>query len=350
MHSNAWRSAVPTIALVLTLFAIGLSLGVERAAAATTEIGAVSEIGAAQRPSSITSGGYVVQVAEGTGTYAVPPGYGTITAWSHSAGSTSGSLTFKVYRPTGAQREFVAVASDTRTVAAGRVHTFPVRIAVLPGDRLGLSSEDVELAYASGDLADRIGFFGVDLPLGATRATDGEPFEEYRLDVAATLESTAPGGDTGQPPAGGGGGVAVAPSRPAVTGLRIAPRAFAAARRGPSVRPAARRGGAARVTYRLNVATTVRFTVRRVRPGRRSGRGARCVAQTRRNRRAARCTREVPLRGSFTHAARAGANSLRFTGRLGGLRLRPGAYRLVATPAPAGAPARAATAAFRIVR
>ena len=178
------------------------------------------------------------------------------------------------------------------------------------------------------------------------RKTDGEPFEEYRIDVAATLESTAAGGDAGQSP---GGGAAVTPSLPAVSGLRVAPRAFAAARRGPSVQPSGRRGGAARVTYRANVATTVRFTVRRVRPGRRSGRGGRCVVQTRRNRRAARCTLEVPLRGSFTHAASAGANSLRFTGRVGGLRLRPGAYRLVATPAPGAAPARAATATFRIV-
>jgi hypothetical protein len=36
------------------------------------------------------------------------------------------------------------------------------------------------------------------------------------------------------------------------------------------------------------------------------------------------------MRGSFTHRARLGTNSFKFTGRLAGKKLRPGEYRLVA--------------------
>ena len=53
---------------------------------------------------------------------------------------------------------------------------------------------------------------------------------------------------------------------------------------------------------------------------------------TRANRRRRHCTRYVAIRGSFTHRGRAGANSLRFTGRVSGRKLRLGRHRLVATP------------------
>ena len=44
-----------------------------------------------------------------------------------------------------------------------------------------------------------------------------------------------------------------------------------------------------------------------------------------------RCTRHITI-GSFTVQARAGANSLPFTGVLAGMRLAPGSYKLTATP------------------
>ena len=57
----------------------------------------------------------------------------------------------------------------------------------------------------------------------------------------------------------------------------------------------------------------------------------------------------VTLKGSFTRAGLAGTNTFRFTGRLNGKRLRPGRYRLVATPTANGKTGRAASASFRIV-
>jgi hypothetical protein len=232
-----------------------------------------------------------------------------------------------------------------------------VQIPVRAGDRIGLSSEDVELAYETSNAADRIGFFGVDVPVGGLRATDGEPFPEFKLDVAATLQSEPgavglPANGGAAPGTGGLPGQGQSSGAPAVTALRIAPRAFRAASSGPSIRPAGRTTRAAKVSYRVKVATTVRFAVVALRSGRRAGTGtsARCVAATARNRKAARCTRELPIRGSFTQKAVAGANSLRFTGRIAGRKLKAGAYRLVVRPAAIGAPAEPAKRSFRIVR
>jgi parallel beta-helix repeat protein/predicted outer membrane repeat protein len=141
------------------------------------------------------------------------------------------------------------------------------------------------------------------------------------------------------------------PPPPRVLGLRFVPATFRAARRGSALGTSARRrrppvGSSLR--FRLDQASTVRFTLRRKRAGRRSGR--RCVAPTRRNRRARRCTRLVALRGAYERTRAAGAYALRFTGRWRGRRLAPGGYRLTAVArerARAGSPARAD---FRIVR
>jgi len=345
--SSTSKAVAFLIALVFALLAFSAA----PALGATTQIGAVEEIAAAAAPANEAAGGFVVQVGEASGSYEVPPGYSTITKWSHSAGTASGSLTFKVYRPTGNLREFATVAADTRDIVAGSVQTFGVRIAVLPGDRLGLSSENVQLAYATFNMADQIGFFSFELPIGGVRNTDGTPFEEFRLDVAATLNSA----EVAQlPPVPAGTASSGGDSLPApvLTALRVAPSAFAAARSGPSVRPAGRRTPATLVSFRVSATSSMRFTVRRVRPGRRRGPGAsaRCVAQTSANKRSRRCTREVPVPGSFTRSANAGANRLRFSGRIGGRRLTRGSYRLVATPRANGVSGTPVSRGFRISR
>jgi hypothetical protein len=87
-------------------------------------------------------------------------------------------------------------------------------------------------------------------------------------------------------------------------------------------------------------------------PGRKTGKGkkTRCVPQTRKNRKAKKCTRLVTLRGSFTLTGRTGANSFRFTGRLAGKKLSPGRYTLLATPTANGKTGRAVSTSFRIIK
>jgi hypothetical protein len=133
---------------------------------------------------------------------------------------------------------------------------------------------------------------------------------------------------------------------PIVTGLALSRSPFLARRTGPAINPAAARS-ATRVGYRLNVAATVRFTVQRVRGGRRVA--GRCVAVTRKRHGAKPCTRFVALPGSFTRRRPAGgADRFTFSGRVGGRTLGPGSYRLAATPTAGGRRGVTKHAPFRI--
>jgi hypothetical protein len=129
--------------------------------------------------------------------------------------------------------------------------------------------------------------------------------------------------------------------------VTLSPSAFAAAPSGPSALAAKRRYGT-KVGYTLNGAASVTFTVVQAQPGRQA-KGGRCVKPTKANRNARRCTRLVALPGSFRRAGGTGANSFRFTGRLAGHKLKPGAYQLVATPKAGATTGRAASAPFRII-
>lgn len=338
------------LAIALLLGFGALPGSADRAAAATTEIGAVAEIRSGELPAPISEGGYAVQISEASGTYAVPPGYGRITAWSHSAGTLAGEVTFKVYRPTGGLREFIVVGSDTRVVSAGAVHTFPVQIPVQAGDRIGLASDQVQLAYETFNVGDRIGFFGDNLPLAAIDTTDGEPFPEFKLDVSATVQTPPdqPGAVTNPPAAA----VPYPLPAPRLQRLSVAPSTFAAARNGATTRRTPRRGIGTKVSYRVDIASSLRFTVQRVLVGRRTSRSraARCAASTPARRRFSACMRYVTVRGGFSQTARPGANSFYFMGRLNGRRLKPGRYRLLATATAEGVVGSTLRRNFRIRR
>ena len=100
-----------------------------------------------------------------------------------------------------------------------------------------------------------------------------------------------------------------------------------------------------RVTYSLSEPATVAFTVERAAPGRKVN--GRCVAPSRRNRSAKKCTRFVAVKGSLSHNGVAGANSLRFTNK----KLKPGSYRLIASATDvAGNRSAPKRASFEVVR
>lgn len=169
------------------------------ASAATTRIGALEEIRSGANPDPITASSgantWAVQIGEAAGTYAVPPGFGVITAWSHSTGNVPGPVTFKVYRPLEVGR-FLTLAANTRNVVTDTVHEFPVRIRVQPGDRIGISTTTAEIAYSTGHPLDQMGLFPFragDPPPGSVATQDGPPFVGFRLDVAARVETDADG-------------------------------------------------------------------------------------------------------------------------------------------------------------
>jgi uncharacterized protein YkwD len=151
----------------------------------------------------------------------------------------------------------------------------------------------------------------------------------------ANFGTALPAGAPPPPPAGTG---------PAVK-ASMAPKAFRAALSGPASSPT---GAGARVSYTLTRPANVVFTVQRRGVGRRAG--LRCVALTPRNRRAKPCLRTLRL-GSFREQGTAGANVLRFRGRINGRRLAPGAYQLVVVATDASrVKSKPRTISFRILR
>jgi hypothetical protein len=85
----------------------------------------------------------------------------------------------------------------------------------------------------------------------------------------------------------------------------------------------------------------------------RSGKSERCVKPPRPSKRGRRRTQRcVYFRtvGSFTHADAAGPNRLRFSGRVAGVALKPGGYRLCATARSADGTSAMRTASFTIKR
>jgi hypothetical protein len=170
----------------------------------------------------------------------------------------------------------------------------------------------------------------------------GNSSQAFRVVTYAPPSSAAASGHTGSPPSASGG------TLPAVGSVTLAPSRFPAAPSGASALVAKRSFGT-HVTYTLNEAASVRFTVLHSVLGRR-GRGGRCAKPVPANRRAPACTRLLPLSGRFTVAGNAGTNHLRFTGRLAGVKLKVGRYSLVATPSTGAGTGRAAGASFEIVR
>jgi hypothetical protein len=162
--------------------------------------------------------------------------------------------------------------------------------------------------------------------------------------VVTNSASTATSADqaftTGSPPPP----VCCAPPPPvtkaALSALKITPSKFRAASKGATFAKAV----GAKVTYTLSAAGTVRFRVLRAAKGIKVG--GRCVAKSRRHRTGKACTRYVAVGKSISRVSTAGANSVRFSGRVAGKKLRPGRYRLQSVD-PAGATKRAS---FTIIR
>ena len=163
------------------------------------------------------------------------------------------------------------------------------------------------------------------------------------------------GGDEGGGGEGGGGGSGdQGDSKPSLSSLALSSKVFRAAKSGASVVAAGkpRPPVGANLSFGLRRRVGVGFTVQRRARGRKVGN--RCVRPKRSNRGKASCRRLVAVKGSFSVAAaktRIGKNTVRFRGRVGGKRLKPGSYLLTARAQGSergeGKPLRTA---FRIVR
>ena len=158
------------------------------------------------------------------------------------------------------------------------------------------------------------------------------------------------------PPAGGLNPSSTAPRdtvKPRLGGFAFSRSTFAAAPSGASTSASRKRKKktpvGTKVAFPLSEAAAVRFTVQKKAAGRRSG--GKCVKPRRSNRKKARCTRWLGVRGSFAVAGKPGRNTFTFRGRMGGRKLKPASYRLNGTAKDAAGNASAIRRkAFRIKR
>jgi hypothetical protein len=155
---------------------------------------------------------------------------------------------------------------------------------------------------------------------------------------------------TADPKAGGTNNNA---AQAVASNLGVSNESFAAEASGPSAYVVRRKAPLGTgVSFNLNEAATVRFTVSQSLKGRKVKHGKKtvCAKPTKQNRKKKSCTRVVTLKGSFSRIGIAGKNSFHFTGRLNGRKLKPGRYHLVATPSAGGKTGKPTSSSFRIVR
>jgi hypothetical protein len=227
---------------------------------------------------------------------------------------------------------------------------FSGRLPVSKGDHLAIDGTNI--AATVNNSGDKFSYVFTP-PLVQGQGPRGSTSSTGELLVAATIEPDADHDGFGdetqdkcltQP----NGGAACDNTSPVISQLRFKPSSFRALGSGPSLLG---RTSGTKLSYRLSEPATTTFTVQRVLKGRRI-RG-RCRRATRRNKLLSRrkCKLYKGVRGSFTHTGTAGANSIRFTGRVGGKRLKVGSYRLVAvTVDPAGNKSAGKRRGFRIRR
>ena len=148
----------------------------------------------------------------------------------------------------------------------------------------------------------------------------------------ATPPAAAAGGTGGGAPAPTAPGAAPAPTAPVISGLAVTRM---------------RSGRAGTFSYSLDKAANVMITIEQVKAGRKIGRV--CKKQTRKNRKKRACTLFVAI-GKLSQSGAAGRNTLRFSGKLGGQKLKAGLYRATALAAGAGGKSGPATAKFVVSR
>jgi hypothetical protein len=118
-----------------------------------------------------------------------------------------------------------------------------------------------------------------------------------------------------------------APAEGRLDSLAVQPKKFRAGNVAGAVASKKRPPLGATVSYALSAAGEVEFHVEKAGNGRKVG--GKCVKQTHANSGHKKCVIYKPLKGRFSVQGAAGANSFRFSGKIGGKTLKPGPYRLV---------------------
>ncbi|HWF50991.1 MAG TPA: alkaline phosphatase family protein [Solirubrobacteraceae bacterium] len=136
-----------------------------------------------------------------------------------------------------------------------------------------------------------------------------------------------------------------APVAPEDSALNLTPASFKAQ---PTGKP--RKGRGTRISYRDTQAATTKLTVVRTGPAYRVGKKGACkllATGHKRPKHSKVCTAAKTI-GSFNHVDKAGANSITFSGRLGGHALAAGSYVLRAAPKLGSLTGKTVSAGFKV--
>jgi hypothetical protein len=258
-------------------------------------------------------------------------------AWKESTAATNYELRVKRLEPDIVSQS--ASPSPTTATLSAEVDDFGVRLPV--GFELGATA-----------------VFGTRFSLQTTPGTGVSTLTQAvtGLTPATQYSYRAFGSDTFRQTALGGTQVFTTPVLPAPAVRPVLSNVGQSAkswRRGSKLATvAARRRPRAPVgtvfSFRLNEDSAVKFAFSRAAVGRKVS--GRCVAPTNGNRRKPRCTRRRAS-GTLTVQGHAGANSLRFQGRLSRTRrLRPGRYTLTITATAQGLTSTPRSLRFTIIR
>jgi hypothetical protein len=281
------------------------------------------------KPATSTCGGAMAETAVGPASPSVSvsaPGAGTagsvISASSISGSlsggaSPSGTITFKVFGP----------QATAPTDCAGGT---PVGTASVSGN----GSYSPGAGFTPSSAGDYWWYASYDGDSNNTAAGSA---------CGATMRKTVVAGAVGVPRLSA---LAVSPHRLSLAGRKAGGRCVKPTRRNKHHKRC-RRPITLEISYTLNTAASVSFTLTRATPGRKVA--GRCVKQTTKNKRHRRCRKMIPIKGSVSVEGRAGANTFTFTATIGSHALGSGRYELTATPSAGGQSATPQSVWFKLV-
>jgi len=155
-------------------------------AAAASPAMAATQLGETFAPTEAVGNGATVLQSTSPGSHYAAPFAGVITSWSHRAGPATQQLKLKVGRPAGGGNFTIVGDSPYETVAPNALGSFPARIAVRPGDVIGLHAA-TGAAFATGASGYAFQVSNGDQPVGATPMFVTPP-TALKFDISVSLE------------------------------------------------------------------------------------------------------------------------------------------------------------------